>query len=466
MNNNHAALDLLLINPSLDWQRDRHEIVVKRIDPTVPNQETPNIGIAYLLATAKKAGIRARYIDMVMDAMTVEDLIRCVQDAKPRLVGFTAFTVQIRTAAEIAARIKKDCPGVATCVGGAHALVMPHESLAEFPGFDFAVSSEAEAILPAIVEAAGNEQKLSKIPGVVTHSSCTPPAEIKHLDALPFPAWEQFDLTKYPGTFPHRSQTELPMVTGRGCPFRCTFCCRALGDSTRRRSVASVVAEIEHNIEAFRCTSIAFLDETFVLQKKWTQEFLATMNRRGLNKKVTWGCTTRVSNMSAELFQQMANSGCYYVFLGLESADDNVLKLIKKNITVEQMRNAVHWAKMAGVMPVGAFIIGLPSDTEELVMKDIALGEELQLYSVTFPIAVPFPGTELRDQALRNEYGMRIISDDWNHYGKQEPGVMESEALSWARRRELQKLAYSRNPKKLVTDYLQYLKDYQAAHAA
>lgn len=245
------------------------------------------------------------------------------------------------------------------------------------------------------------------------------------------------------------------MVTGRGCPFKCVFCCRALGNKVRRRSVESVIGEIEHNIERFGCESIGFLDETFVLQKKWSDDFFSTMVRKGLNKKIKWGCCTRVSDTSPELFAQMREAGCYNIFFGMESADDATLKQIKKGITVAEIRQAVRWCKEAGIIPVGAFIIGLPGDTEEQTRKAIALGRELDLYSITFPIAVPFPGTELRDLALRGEYGMRIMSGDWDYYGKQDPGVMDSLELSWAKRKELQQFAYSHFPKQKMDDYIE-----------
>ena len=142
----------------------------------------------------------------------------------------------------------------------------------------------------------------------------------------------------------------------------------------------------------------------------------------------------------------------------MESADDRTLKRIKKNITVAQIRNAVKWTKQAGIVPIGAFIIGLEGDTEKEVYKAIELAAELDLYSVTFPIAVPFPGSELRELALKNEYGMRIMSNNWDDYGKQEPGALESDALPWARRRELQKEAYARHPKKNYDLYVKQLK--------
>jgi hypothetical protein len=153
----------------------------------------------------------------------------------------------------------------------------------------------------------------------------------------------------------------------------------------------------------------------------------------------------------------MREAGCYFIFYGIESANDQTLKRIKKNITVAQIKNAVAWTKAEGMLPVGAFIIGLPGDTEEDIMKDIDLAQELDLYSVTFPIATPFPGTELRALALKGACGMRILSDDWDLYGKQEPGVLESDALPWGRRNALQKLAYERHPKKKIDDYLRRL---------
>jgi anaerobic magnesium-protoporphyrin IX monomethyl ester cyclase len=458
--NPRETLDLLLINPSLDWKLDQREKIVKRIEENIPNQETPHIGMAYLLAVAKKLGLKARYMDMVMEGFSVEQLLDYVTKTRPALIGFTAFTIQIRTAGIIASRIKSEAPGAIICVGGPHATAIPQQTLEEFPAFDFVVCGEGEELLPKLFVSLGGEDGLAKLPGVLTRKggdvSWNP---IANLDALPFPAWEEFDLSKYPGTYPHRTRLELPMVSERGCPYRCVFCCRSLGDALRRRSVHSVITEIERNIEEFKCESIAFLDETFVLNMKWADEFFTAMLARGLNKKITWSCSTRVSNTSPELLRRMREAGCYYVFFGLESADDAALKHIKKGVTVEQIRNAVKWAKQAGIVPVGSFIIGLPGDTEEHAFKAIELAEELELYSVTFPIAVPFPGTELREMALKNEYGMRIVSNNWDHYGKQDPGVMESEDLSWSRRKELQRLAYMRHPKKNLDNYLQRLQE-------
>lgn len=451
-------IDVLFINPSIDWKMEQNLKINARIEDSIPNQETPHIGIAYLLAKAKAEGWKAKYIDMVMDGFSVDLLLDFIIKTKPALIGFTALTVDIFVAAGIAKAIKQEVPEAKICVGGVHVTAMPLETLKEFSVFDFVVCGEAEEILIPMLNYLDDRRALSCICGVVTHEKQKfQTKRIKDLDDSPFPAWEEFDLSKYPGTYPHRTKSELPILVGRGCPYQCVFCCRSLGSRVRQRSVLSVINEIERNVKNFNCQSIAFLDETFLINMTWFHEFLDILMKRGLNKRITWSCSTRVDNMSLGLLKKMKTAGCYYVFFGMESADDQTLRVIKKNITVEQIKNAVKHTKQVGILPVGAFIIGLPGDTEEKILKAIKLARELDLYSVTFPIAVPFPGTELRAMALKGEFGMRITSNNWNLYGKQDPGVLESQDLPFARRKELQQLAYLQNPKKKITDYLDRL---------
>ena len=448
-------LDLLLINPSLDWKLERARKISARVDKTIPNLESPHIGMTYLMAVANQMGIKAKYFDMAADGVSVEEIINYIKGTRPRLIGMTAFTVRIRSAGIIAEKIKATWPEAVIMIGGCHASAVPAETLEEFPGFDFVVCGEGEALLPRIFELSVNLDSLRALPGIAVRGHTGNAWEpIKAVDSIPFPAWDALDLSKYAGIYPHRTRQELPMVTARGCPFRCTFCCRALGDKMRRRSVTSVIAEIEHNIKQYGCESIAFADETFIFENKWSEEFFNEMIRKGLNRKITWSCSTRVSNTSPELFLRMREAGCYYIFFGLESADNETLKRIKKNITTDEIKSAVKWCKQAGIIPVGAFIIGLEGDSEEHVHKAIALGRELDLFSITFPIAVPFPGTALRALAQRGEYGLKIMSNNWDLYGKQEHGVMESADFSLARRKELQQEAYSQFPKQKMVEYL------------
>jgi radical SAM superfamily enzyme YgiQ (UPF0313 family) len=149
----------------------------------------------------------------------------------------------------------------------------------------------------------------------------------------------------------------------------------------------------------------------------------------------------------------MRRAGCYYVFFGFEHGDDEMLKIMGKRINSEQARQSTKWAKEAGLVVVGCFILGLPGETLETARKNMRFAKDLNIYSTSFPIACPYPGTLLRKQAERNEYGLKILTNNWDDYGKQHPGVMESNVLSIDQLRALQKEAYELNPKKNIDDY-------------
>lgn len=447
--------DLLLINPSVDYKIDQEKIRARRIDKNIANQESPPLGIAYLLAIAKQNGLKAKFIDMIAYDVSLENLLQRIRGSKPLLVGFTAFTIQVKAAGFIANEIKKNFPDVLICCGGPHFTAMPVEALEEFHGFDFAVPGESEIVLTDFFDNLKEGKPLAHIRGIVTGEKKELPLNIiNDLDALPFPSWEEFDLTKYPGYHPHLTNLELPIATSRGCPFSCVFCARNFGSNRRHRSVTSVIKEIEHNINEFGCEALTFTDETLTVDAVWSKELFDTMINRGLNKKTKWACETRVDTSSPELFRLMKEAGCYSVGFGLESGDDDILKRAKKGFSVSQIKKAVSWAKEAGLICIASFIIGLPGETEESARKSIKLAKELDIFSTTFPIAVPLPGTELREMALKNEEGLRILTNDWDDYGKQYPEVMESEQLSIEKRRELQREAYEYNPKKDIRDFM------------
>jgi len=461
-------LDLLLINSNLNYEIAKKQRITMRLEKNIPNQESPYLNIAYLIASVKKAGYSSQFIDMVVDEYSVDDIVEFCVKNKPALIGFSAFTVQMNDVGIIAKAIKAKYSEAIICVGGCHVYALPLETLENIPEVDFVVRGEAENILPKILKSSFDLKEIEKIQGVITRSKKDiSPAYVQDLDSLPYPAWEDFDLKKYPGCNPHQTKLELPMMTGRGCPYRCTFCCRANGGKIRRRNIQSIISEIEYLIDKFECEAIYFTDENFILDNKSSVELLDMIISKGINKKIKWGCSMRVSQAKPDIMKKMAEAGCYYVFFGFESANSETLKRVNKAIVIKDMYNAVLATKQAGIVPTGAFIIGLPGDTKDDVYKAIELGKELYLYSITFPIAVPYPGTVLRQQAQDNMWGMKILSDDWGLYGKKQNAneifkVMESDKFSAEERLKMQRIAYQVHPKKRIKDYVdKHLKQYK-----
>jgi anaerobic magnesium-protoporphyrin IX monomethyl ester cyclase len=444
-------LDILFVNPCANINSERLRKDKMKTVELIPRQEPPHMGMGYLLSIADKEGINADYIDMSAYEVDVGGLLKTIEKTKPSVVGFSAFTVQVKSAAYVAEKIKEKFPEIKTCLGGPHATAIPKESLIEFPSFDFIVNAEADNLLLKILN---NLNNLTPIPGITTRETVNVIGNrILDLDALPFPAWNRFDLTKYPGSDPHRSKLELPMASSRGCPFTCNFCARMFGRKRINRSVESVIAEMERNIKDYGATAFYFLDETFIAHPAWNEQLFKAMIDRGINKKIKWSCSTRVDIVTPEMFKLMRKSGCYYVFFGFEHGDDEMLKIMGKKVDAEQARRAVKWAKAADLVVVGCFILGLPGETLDTAYKNIHFAKSLDIYSTSFPIACPYPGTLLRSQAEKHEYGLKILTNNWDDYGKQYPGVMESDTINIDTLRRLQKEAYEFNPKKKLDDY-------------
>ena len=423
------------------------------------------ISTGYLITAVKNEGFRIKFIDMLAEKVAIDDLMKYIKDNEPRVIGMPAFTFQVPIVIKLFSIIKKSFPDIILCMGGCHASAMPEETLISYPDIDFVVKGEAEVIMPIVLERIIGGQSILDVPGIFTRDGGSNyDVFVEDIDNLSFPDWEEFQVSKYPA--PEMRKISLPMLTGRGCPFKCIFCCRQSGDKCRRRSVGSVIEEIKRNVNFFGCDTISFMDDTFVLDKEWMYQFMESMNSTGLSKKVKWACGTRTDSVSQELLKKMKMAGCYDISYGFESANSEVLKIIKKGSSPDKMIDATRWTKEAGIAPSGPIMIGLPGDTKSTILKSIEFGEKLGLFSITFPILVPYPGTEIRRMALAGEYGMRIRSNEWgeymandfHRYGRGKIGHLESEDLLWEERIEIQRNAYKENPKKKLSEYMKSIK--------
>ena len=434
-----GQLDLLMVTPSM----------VLSPDPANSQLRSPSLAVGYILANTKKAGFNVKYIDMDACLITVEKLLKYIDENKPRLIGFTAVTTNVNSAAQIAELIKRRHLEIPVMLGGIHATMIPHETLQEFSSFDFVICGEGELVIPIVLEKLDKSNTdLKSIKGVITRDK----TEIdfcltEDVNTLPYPAWEEFDLFRYPGVDLHRTNRELPIITARGCPFDCCFCCRPPGyNKVRYRSTENIIGEIIRNLEIFGMESAFFVDETFTINKQVVSGICNEIIDRGLNKRMRWSCSTRVDTTDYDTFKLMKAAGCYDIFFGFESGDDEILKIAGKKITTADMENAVKIAKKVDIAVHGCFILNLPGETEDTIEKAWKLAKKLDVRGISFPIAVPFPGTRLRAMADRGEYGLRIIGNNWNDYGKQYPGIMEQRNLNMEKLLYVQQKSYLNHP--------------------
>jgi radical SAM superfamily enzyme YgiQ (UPF0313 family) len=192
------------------------------------------------------------------------------------------------------------------------------------------------------------------------------------------------------------------------------------------------------------------MDETFIDNTKIEQHInlFELMIKKGINKKLKWSCECRIDINDNSIFKLMKEAGCFLIFFGSESTDENILKRIGKYYTKDQIKNTILSAKNENILCVTSFIFGLPGETEDTILETIKIAKELDIYSTTFPLIVPFPGTQIRKMAKQKKYGYRILTDDWSLYDKQYPGVLDLEYMNIDELRRYQKIAYDTIPKK------------------
>jgi len=369
----------------------------------------PSLGLAYLAAVAEREGHEVRILDCTIggDWQTIQDL---GQEYRPDLVGVTAKTPSFANAVKTASLLRAIVPNAVFIVGGSHPTAMPEHALAA-ETFDYLVLGEGEETLVDLLRyISGSGTSPETIPGLAFLKDgkpyFSPPRQaIADLDTLPFPARHLLPpLTAYSPTA--ASYRQLPLVhvmTSRGCPSKCNFCDRAIfGERYRARSADNVLAEVDEVINRYGAREIRFFDDTFTINQKR----LATLcdGLKKIRPRLPWTCLTKAEAVNLDMLKMMADAGCWQVLYGLESGNDRVLETLGKKNTVAMNRQAVKWARQAGIRVRADFLVGSPSETAESLQQTLDFAKELDIDFAHFNKFVPFPGTDFYRMLIAQGY--------------------------------------------------------------
>jgi radical SAM superfamily enzyme YgiQ (UPF0313 family) len=390
----------------------------------------PLLGLGYLAAYLRLHGYPVAIADAKFDRLGLDAVLERIRGFSPSLLGLTAMTHEVRRAAEIAAAARAVLPGLRTVIGGPHATALPLETLAEFPDFDFAVFGEGEETLLGLSDALALGNGCAGIAGLSLRGAggavATNPARPwrQDIDGLPFPAWDLYGPSR-----------EYQIFSSRGCPYRCSFCMRVLGDRVRFRSVEGVVREFEWLVATKKPAEISFSDEVFTLDERRATAVCDLLIAKGLHT-TPWFANARVDCRSLALYRRMREAGCVRVGVGIESGNQEILDRVHKGITKAKAREMIRLAREAGLRTAAFFIIGHPGETRETIRQTISFARELNPTTVAFGVMVPYPGTEIAAMASRGEGGYRLLSRDWKEYDKYFGGALEMVEIG---RRELER---------------------------
>jgi anaerobic magnesium-protoporphyrin IX monomethyl ester cyclase len=335
-----------------------------------------------------------------------------------------------KTAYEVASTVKSIDKDITTVLSGLHPSVRPVDSLMQ-PNTDFVVIGEAEYTMLELVEAL--EQRttadLKKVRGIGYikngETVITPPRPaIQDLDALPFPARHLLPMEEYFAAVkevPPRGEIRKPwtmMITSRGCPHNCIFCSVhvVMGRKWRGRSPENVVDEIEQVVHTYRVKQIDFLDDNMTLNKKRLENICDLIVKRGLDIEWYTPNGIRADGLDENLLTKMKASGCKKIRLAPESGVQRVVdQIIKKDLDLKKVENAVVLSRKVGIKVGCFFIIGLIGETKEDILATIKYAYKLRRLgadSFYFSYATPLYGTELYEQAKRGGFLRTCFSDE------------------------------------------------------
>jgi anaerobic magnesium-protoporphyrin IX monomethyl ester cyclase len=354
------------------------------------------MGPMYLSAQLKRHGHACRLLVVEKE----REIWGRIREYGPDLVAFSTMTGPHRWVLRTAEEVKRHV-NARIVLGGAHPTFFP-EVIYE-TAVDIICRGEGEFALLELADRIDRREEIDDIlnlwvknNGQVTQNALRP--LVGELDTLPFP-----DRSLYDDCEILRSVPAMKFLTGRGCPYRCTFCFnhrynqlyRGLGRMLRKRSVGGLICEIEECVESYRLELIRFPDDTLTGNKSWLLEFLSSYERRiGL----PFTGLARANELDEEVVCALKRSGCLNVYFGVETGNEALRnRILKKNLTNRQLLEAARLLRKHGLKFGTYNIFGLPDETLAFALETISLNQALRPNYTINNIFQPYPRTEIAD---------------------------------------------------------------------
>jgi radical SAM superfamily enzyme YgiQ (UPF0313 family) len=335
-------------------------------------------------------------IDMCAEEYSLTDIPLLIKKYEPCLVGITCVITKWVTVRSLAKAIKTFDEDIKVVVGGANPSLYPYETL-QCSDIDFVICGFGQTPLMKLCNQLDMGMYTGNIDNCYTKKSDSFNKDTSvnsyDFDQFPFPDRSKLPVNLYTVPFCPENPTTI-MLSSQGCPYRCAFCNCKNNKPIRIRAPEMVVAEME-DIYNLGIRSVLFQDELFTINSARVRAICNLLIRR--NVKLNWSIKSRVNCINKEDLDVMKMAGCFNIHLGIESGNDRILKLMKKDINATQIINAVAAIKEAGLTCTASFMIGYLNETEQEIMNTIEFAHSLGFANCQFFVTMANPQTELYD---------------------------------------------------------------------
>lgn len=372
-------------------------------------QITPPLSLGYLSSSLKKSGIKD--IEMIDASLLKSDPKKTVENLCgneiPNVVGIQVYTGSQNWTKEFIEILRKNCPKVISIVGGPHITALQQFAL-DYLNPGYGILGEGESSLVELIKfldgKVTSEKEITglmyKEKGKWLHAT-EKYGFVRDADKIPFPDWEMLQPNNYfkymqSVSMPLRGKNPIPILTSRGCPYQCTFCCSGVTNKRimRYRSPENVVAEIQFLKDKYGVDEIFFSDDNLTMDIERAKKIFSLMIGKKLN--IHWRAPNgiRIDRIDEELVEKMAQSGGYYVGVGIESGNTDVIKRIKKNIDLKGVKEKVELLHKYKIKVSGFFMTGILNETALEANDTLKFALSIPFDRIQVCNFVPYPGSE------------------------------------------------------------------------
>ncbi len=375
-------------------------------------------GILLISSVLKQAGHRVSLV-----VATEQDPVEAALRLRPDVVGYTVYTGPHTWYLELNRRIKARLPRVFSVFGGPHPTFFPE--MIEREGVDGICIGEGEFAILDLMNALhrnGHGVELGKpgianwwfkLGGEIVRNPLRPLLSGEELDRLPFADRELL----YAAHTQSRRTKIKPVITGRGCPYDCAFCFNKAysdlyegqGRRFRRRSPDNVLRELKELVTTRDVRFILFMDDTFILQDRWLQEFMA---RYKAEIGLPFWCQVRANLVTEDRIALLKDAGCASVSFGIETGNDHLRNVIlNRHMSRQEILSAAGILRRHGITFMTNNMLGLPTGSLETDFETLELNKECRPAYANVFLFQPYPKTALGEWAYREGW-MRGTFDD------------------------------------------------------
>ena len=368
------------------------------------------LSLLYVAGILEEAGASVSFIDATARGLSLEETSGFIEAFRPDVVGWTLATLDFSFSLDWIRTIRQHVD-VPVLVGGIHLSHYPLETLTH-TAIDWGVVTDAEETVVDLLSTWRRGDDLGEVEGIVYRSEGTPTLTASRT------TWTKVDDTALPArhlvrdcnyrSLLARREGFTAIMSGWGCPFSCSFCVLP-AVPVRLRTPRAVTDEMEYCLDTLGIEEFDFFDPSFCLGPKRVRDLCSEFRSRGLHQRTVWSARARADQITLELLQDMASAGCIRICLGLEAGNAEILQGAGKlQGGPGRMRQAVDWARQAGLEVMAFFTIGHQGETAETIeeTKNFILSLDLDFIQVS-PIFM-LPGSP-----LHTEYVERTQDDFW-----------------------------------------------------